>query len=293
MPELPEVETVRRGLQPVMEGQTFTRVEQRRKDLRFPLPRNFGKRLEGQRLIRLDRRAKYLVGHLDSGEVLAMHLGMSGRFSILQGGAAAPPGAFVHETGGDQKHDHIVFHMSGGATVTYNDPRRFGFMDLIEGAAFASHKLFRDIGIEPLGGELTPAFLARAARDKKTDLKAFLLDQRIVCGLGNIYVCEALYRARLSPLKGAKSLATTSGKPTELAVRLVPEITAVLEAAIQAGGSTLRDYRAADGALGYFQNAFQVYGREGEACERSGCAGVIKRRVQSGRSTFYCAKCQR
>jgi formamidopyrimidine-DNA glycosylase len=293
VPELPEVETVRRGLAPVMEGHVFARVEQRRKDLRFPLPARFKTRLEGRRLVRLDRRAKYLVGHLDNGEVLAMHLGMSGRFSILAACGGGEIGAFTYDTGADPKHDHIVFHMSSGAIVTYNDPRRFGFMDLIANADLATHKLFRAIGIEPLGDELTPAFLAQEAVAKKTDLKAFLLDQRIVCGLGNIYVCEALFRARLSPVKSARSLSFKSGKPTDKAERLVPEIRAVLEAAIQAGGSTLRDYRHADGALGYFQHAFQVYGRAGEACVRAGCDGIVKRRVQSGRSTFYCPSCQR
>ena len=295
MPELPEVETVRRGLEPVMAGRRLVRIEQRRPDLRFPLPERFAARLEGRTVRALGRRAKYLMAEIEGGETLAMHLGMTGRFTIaVPGGANGTMlGEFTHEAGGDPAHDHVVFHLEGGATVTYNDARRFGYMSLIPAAGMAEHPHFKGLGIEPLGAELTPEFLARAAEGRRSDLKAFLLDQRIVAGLGNIYVCEALWRARLNPARAAGVLARRGGKPTERAERLVPEIRAVLEAAIEAGGSTLRDYRHADGALGYFQHSFAVYGREGEPCPTPGCKAPIRRLVQSGRSTFYCAKCQR
>jgi formamidopyrimidine-DNA glycosylase len=295
MPELPEVETVRRGLEPVMAGRRLVRVEQRRPDLRFPFPDRFVARLEGQRIERLDRRAKYIVVYLQSGDVLTMHLGMSGRFTISQLGGpnARAIGAFEQEHGSDSKHDHVVFHTDGGAVVTYNDARRFGYMDIFAASQLAEHPYFRDIGIEPLGPELTPDFIATAARGKKTDLKAFLMDQRIICGLGNIYVCEALHRAGLSPLKPASRLATKSGKPTEAALRLIEEIKSVLEAAIVAGGSTLRDHQQVDGSLGYFQHRFKAYGRAGETCTANACHGTIERTVQSNRSTFYCRKCQR
>jgi formamidopyrimidine-DNA glycosylase len=294
MPELPEVETVRRGLQPVMEGHRFVRVDQRRADLRFPFPRDFVRRLEGRTVVALDRRAKYLVGTLDDGTKLAMHLGMSGRFTIAQAGGAngVQLGEFAYDHGADPKHDHVVFTLSGGATVTYNDARRFGFMDLIPAEAFATHALFKGLGVEPLGPDLTPDYLARAARGRKTDLKAFLMDQRIISGLGNIYVCEALYRARLKPTARAGRLVTRSGKPKPVIDRLIDSIRGVLEEAIVAGGSTLRDYKQTDGSLGYFQKTFDVYGREGEACHTPRCAGTIHRRVQANRSTFYCKTCQ-
>ncbi len=295
MPELPEVETVRRGLVPVMQGRRFERVEQRRKDLRFPFPDNFSKRLEGRRLVSLERRAKYLVAHIEGGETLAMHLGMSGRFTIseLGGANARQLGEFAQDAGSHDKHDHVVFHMSGGATVTYNDARRFGYMIMIEPGALATHELFADLGIEPLNGALTADFIASRAHGRKTHLKAFLLDQRIIAGLGNIYVSEALWRAELSPLTRSNRLTDRSGKPRPGADRLVPAIISVLKEAIGAGGSTLRDYKNAEGGLGYFQHAFDVYGRAGEKCRRMGCVGVIKRKVQAGRSTFYCPTCQR
>jgi formamidopyrimidine-DNA glycosylase len=295
MPELPEVETVRRGLEPVMTGRRFERVEQRRADLRFPFPENFAKRLEGRRVERLERRAKYLMAMIEGGDVLAMHLGMSGRFTISQtGGVNAQPLAdFTYDRGHDGKHDHVVFAMSGGATVTYNDARRFGYMTLTRADQLDQHPHFAGLGIEPLGGQLTAQFLADAAHEKKADLKAFLMDQRIIAGLGNIYVCEALFRAGLSPLKPACVLSDRRGRPKSGAADLVPAITSVLEAAIEAGGSTLRDYKQADGSLGYFQHRFAVYGRAGEACVRTGCGGTIVRRVQANRSTFYCPKCQR
>jgi formamidopyrimidine-DNA glycosylase len=294
MPELPEVETVRRGLAPVMEGHRFARVEQRRPDLRFPFPERFAERLQGRRLERLERRAKYLMAHIEGGEILAMHLGMTGRFTIADPRTAPTQlGEFTHEAGHDPTHDHVVFVMENGATVTYNDARRFGYMTLLSQAELPTHPHFKNIGIEPLGPDLDADYLARMAAGRKTDLKAFLLDQRVIAGLGNIYVCEALFRAGLSPSRSASALARKNGRPTGRAIRLIPEIKAVLEAAIQAGGSTLRDYRHADGALGYFQHSFAAYGREGESCTRPDCSGTIRRIVQAGRSTFYCPSCQR
>lgn len=294
MPELPEVETVRRGLEPVLAGQTLARVEQRRPDLRFPFSERFAERLTGRRIVTLDRRAKYLLARLDSDDVLVMHLGMSGRFSIRKPAeGASRPGAFVHGGGHDEKHDHVVFHVGSGATVTYNDPRRFGFMLLLPGAELEQHSLMRGLGVEPLGNGLNAAYLAARCQGKKTSLKAVLLDQRVIAGLGNIYVCEALFRAGLSPRRAASALATKSGAPTRRCERLVPAIHAVLQDAIRAGGSSLRDYHAPDGDLGYFQHAFAVYAREGLECLRPGCGGTVRRLVQSGRSTFYCPQCQR
>ncbi|MBS0242521.1 MAG: bifunctional DNA-formamidopyrimidine glycosylase/DNA-(apurinic or apyrimidinic site) lyase [Proteobacteria bacterium] len=295
MPELPEVETVRRGLAPVLAGAVIRRVTQRRPDLRFPLPERFAARLEGRRIDRLERRAKYILAHLSSGEVLTIHLGMTGRFTIsVPGGANGRQlGEFTYDAGADPTHDHVVIETEAGATVTYNDARRFGYMSLIASSDIAGHPHFRDLGVEPLGAELTPEYLAGVATGRKTDLKAFLMDQRIVAGLGNIYVCEALYRAQLSPKRRTATLVGRGAKRLDRATLLVAAIRDVLEAAIEAGGSTLRDYRQADGALGYFQHSFQAYGREGEACATPGCPGTIKRIVQAGRSTFWCPGCQR
>jgi formamidopyrimidine-DNA glycosylase len=294
MPELPEVETVRRGLEPVLVDVRFERVEQRRPNLRFPFPERFVERLTGQRILSLSRRAKYLLATLESGEVLIMHLGMSGRFIIQRPEANAQrPGEFLHEAGSMSKHDHVVFVMSNGATIIYNDARRFGFMLLADADALGEHKLIRNLGVEPLKDDLSPEYLAARCAGKKTSLKAVLLDQRIVAGLGNIYVCEALYRAGLSPNRAASALALASGAPTKRAARLVPEIKSVLEDAIAAGGSTLKDYHAPEGDLGYFQHSFAVYGREGLECARADCEGTIRRIVQGGRSTFYCPQCQR
>ncbi len=294
MPELPEVETVRRGLEPVLVDARFERVEQRRPHLRFPFPERFVERLTGQRILSLSRRAKYLLATLESGEVLIMHLGMSGRFIIQRPEANAQrPGEFLHEAGSMSKHDHVVFAMSNGATIIYNDARRFGFMLLANADALGEHKLIRNLGVEPLKDDLSPEYLAARCAGKKTSLKAVLLDQRIVAGLGNIYVCEALYRAGLSPNRAASALALASGAPTKRAARLVPEIKSVLEDAIAAGGSTLKDYHAPEGDLGYFQHSFAVYGREGLECARADCEGTIRRIVQGGRSTFYCPQCQR
>jgi formamidopyrimidine-DNA glycosylase len=296
MPELPEVETVRRGLEPVLVGHTLSRVEQRRADLRFPLPDQFAARLKGRKIRSLERRAKYLIAHLSGGEVLLMHLGMTGRFTIhwppgTKGHASGKPGSLALETESAARHDHVVFHTDQGATVTYNDPRRFGYMLLLSEKELAEHPLMHGLGVEPLGPELTPEYLAARARGRAVDLKAFLSDQRIIAGLGNIYVCEALFRARLSPKRKAATLATKGGRPTERARGLVAAIGGVLKDAIAAGGSSLRDYRHADGTLGEFQHAFAVYDREGEPCP--GCRGKVKRIVQGGRSTFYCPRCQR
>jgi formamidopyrimidine-DNA glycosylase len=294
MPELPEVETVRRGLLPVLEGKRIAKLDQNRKDLRFPLPADFAARVRGRKIERLERRAKYLLAHLSGGDVLLLHLGMTGRFTVhAPSSGPARVGKHVHEAGADRKHDHVVFHMEQGATVTYNDARRFGFMLLIPEAELQEHPLMHGLGVEPLSADLSPECLARRAAGKKVDLKAFLSDQRTVAGLGNIYVCEALFRAGLSPLRQAATIATRSGRPTERAEKLVAAIRAVLKDAIAAGGSSLRDYRRADGAFGEFQHTFAVYGREGKPCGGEGCRGTVKRIVQSGRSTFYCPKCQR
>jgi len=288
MPELPEVETVRRGLAPAMEGARFTHVEARRRDLRWPLPKDFAKRLQGQTVEGLGRRAKYLLADLSSGDVLLMHLGMSGSFRV---GKDAKPGVYYHERSKSTAHDHVVFHMSNGATVTFNDPRRFGSMKLVARAKLESEPLLRSIGPEPLGNEFDAVMLANSCAGKKTSLKAALSDQKIVAGLGNIYVCEALFRARLSPKRRASTIADRNGKPNERAGALVEAIKAVLKDAIAAGGSSLRDHRRADGSLGDFQHNFQVYDREGELCP--GCKGKVKRIVQTGRSTFYCPSCQK
>lgn len=293
MPELPEVETVRRGLQPVMEGARFERVEARRGDLRWPLPKDFVKRLEGQTVTGLGRRAKYILADLSSGEVLLMHLGMSGSFRVALAGAEKTPGDFQHERSKAAAHDHIVFHMSNGGVATFNDPRRFGCMKLVARGALEQEPLLRMLGPEPLGNVFDAAMLAHACAGKKTSLKAALLDQRVVAGLGNIYVCEALHRSHLSPKRKASTIANRKGGPNERAIALVDAIRAVLGDAITAGGSSLRDHRQTSGELGYFQHSFRVYDREGEPCRTPGCSGTIRRIVQSGRSTFYCPICQK
>jgi formamidopyrimidine-DNA glycosylase len=293
MPELPEVETVRLGLQPVMEGAVIDRAEARRPDLRTPFPARFARRLTGRRIVSLSRRAKYLLADLDDASVLVMHLGMSGSFRIEADGGVRIAGRTYHPRSALRAHDHVVFHMSSGATVVFNDPRRFGLMDLVPRSALATSKHFKAMGIEPLGNELDGAALARLFSGRTTSLKAALMDQRLIAGLGNIYVCEALWRARLSPIRAAGTLATRSGKPAAAAARLAQAIRDVLAAAIDAGGSSLRDHRRATGELGDFQHTFAVYDREGASCPRHGCRGIIRRTVQSGRSTFYCPVCQR
>jgi formamidopyrimidine-DNA glycosylase len=293
MPELPEVETVRRGLQPVMEGSKIVKAETRRKDLRFPFQKDFVARLEGQTVTGLGRRAKYLMADLASGDVLLMHLGMSGSFRVIKDADRKTPGKFHHPRGEDRAHDHVVFHMSSGAAVIFNDPRRFGYMKIIARKALDQEPLLKGLGPEPLGNEFDAAMLAHSCANKKTSLKAALLDQRVVAGLGNIYVCEVLYRSQLSPRRLAATLATKKGEPTDHAKRLVGAIHAVLNQAIKAGGSSLRDHRQTSGELGYFQHSFQVYDREGEKCQTAGCSGIVKRFTQNGRSTFWCPKCQK
>jgi formamidopyrimidine-DNA glycosylase len=293
MPELPEVETVRRGLQPVMEGARIVKAEARRGDLRRPLPKDFVKRLEGRTVTGLGRRAKYLLADLSSGEVLMMHLGMSGSFRVTQERGETTPGEFHHPRAEGRAHDHIVFHMSSGARIAFNDPRRFGLMLLVPRTELADHPLMKAIGPEPLGNAFDAAMLAAACRGKKTSLKAALSDQKVVAGLGNIYVCEALHRAHLSPKRQASTIATRAGAPTARAEVLVGAIKAVLQDAIKAGGSSLRDHRQTDGELGYFQHHFRVYDREGEPCVTPGCPGTVRRIVQTGRSTFYCPVCQK
>ena len=295
MPELPEVETVRRGLSSAMVGARFTRVSLRRPDLRFPFPEGFSRRLEGRTVTALERRAKYLTAHLDSGESLIMHLGMSGRFDVARpDGSNVSPGDFYLEGAlGIPKHDHVVMAMGNGATITYNDVRRFGFMDLAPTDTLAACRHFAGMGIEPLSTALTGAEIARLFRHRITPLKAALLDQRLIAGLGNIYVCEALHRAKLSPLAAAGSLAKPDGAPTRQAAALAKSIKTVLTEAVAAGGSTLRDYAQPDGAQGGFQHRFRVYDRLGLACATKGCTGHVARIVQAGRSTFYCETCQR
>ena len=293
MPELPEVETVRRGLAPAMEGARFDKVEAHRGDLRWPLPKDFAKRIEGTTVAGLGRRAKYLLADLSSGDVLVMHLGMSGSFRVARDGGEATPGRYHRERSKRVAHDHVVFHMSSGATVSFNDPRRFGSMKLVARRDLADEPLLRRLGPEPLGNAFDAAMLAAACQGKKTSLKAALLDQTVVAGLGNIYVCEALNRARLSPRRQASTLATRSGAPHVRTVLLVDAIKAVLNDAIEAGGSSLRDHRQTSGELGAFQHNFRVYDREGEKCPTPGCGGIVRRFTQNGRSTFHCRVCQK
>ena len=280
-----------------MEGARILRLELRRPDLRFPFAPGFSAALNGARITALGRRAKYLLIHLDTGMAVIAHLGMSGSFRIETEGTSTLPGIFHHDRSKDERHDHVVFHLERPdgtlLSVTYNDPRRFGFMLLTEEAALASHPSLANLGVEPTANALDGARLAAMMAGKAAPLKAALLDQSLVAGLGNIYVCEALWRARLSPERRASTLLTAKGKPTAGAGRLSEAIRAVIASAIAAGGSSLRDHRQADGSLGYFQHSFNVYGREGEPCPAQGCRHVIRRTVQSGRSTFYCPGCQR
>jgi len=276
-----------------MEGARFSKVEVHRGDLRWPLPRDFSKRLEGNTVTGLGRRAKYLLADLSSGDVLMMHLGMSGSFHVFDVRGRAEPGRYYRERAKHAAHDHIVFHMSSGAVVTFNDPRRFGSMKIVPRGGLDAEPLLKGLGPEPLGNAFDAAMLAWACRGKKTSLKAALLDQRIVAGLGNIYVCEALHRAGLSPKRMASTITTRSGAPNERAERLVESIKAVLRDAIKDGGSSLRDHKLTDGGLGMFQHNFRVYDREGERCRTPGCGGIVKRIVQNGRSTFFCPTCQK
>ncbi|MCB1337761.1 MAG: bifunctional DNA-formamidopyrimidine glycosylase/DNA-(apurinic or apyrimidinic site) lyase [Maritimibacter sp.] len=283
MPELPEVETVRAGLAPVMEGQVIARAELRRDGLRWPFPQGMAARLTGARVERLRRRSKYILADLATGETLLIHLGMSGRMQI----SGTTLGQFHHHHPSPERHDHVVFDIEGGARITFNDPRRFGAMDLFPKGEADTHKLLAQLGPEPLGNAFHEDYLVAALAGKKTPIKAALLDQRLVAGLGNIYVCEALHRAGINPKREAGRLSAAR------VAALVPVIRDVLAEAIAAGGSSLRDYRQASGELGYFQHTFRVYDREGAACATPGCGGIVRRIVQSGRSSFYCPRCQR
>lgn len=283
MPELPEVETVRRGLAPVMEGRRIVAAEVNRPDLRWPLPDRMAERLTGAGVLRLRRRSKYILADLSTDETLIIHLGMSGRMLV----SGAPQAGFHHDLPTPQKHDHVVLHIEGGATVTFNDARRFGMMDLAPTEGVEHHRLLAGIGPEPLGNAFDETYLTAGLAGRKSPIKTALLDQGLVAGLGNIYVCEALWHAGISPLRpGGRISAARAGS-------LVPIIRQTLDEAIAAGGSSLRDHRQADGSLGYFQHSFRVYGREGEPCRRDGCGGTVRRVLQSGRSTFYCPSCQR
>jgi formamidopyrimidine-DNA glycosylase len=293
MPELPEVETVRRGLAPVMEGACFVEVALNRADLRWPFPKDFAKRLTGQTVTGLGRRAKYLLVDLSSGDVLVMHLGMSGSFRVVHGDKQDVPGRYHHDRSKRAAHDHVVFRLSNGAIIAFNDPRRFGFMKLVPRSALEEQPFIKALGPEPLGNAFDAAALAKACAGKTTSLKAALSDQRVVAGLGNIYVCEALHRARLSPKRKASTIAARSGAANERAAALADAIKAVLHDAIKAGGSSLRDHRRTDGELGLFQHSFRVYDREGEPCPTPGCTGTVRRIVQGARSTFYCPVCQK
>lgn len=283
MPELPEVETVRRGLQPVMTGARIEKAEVRRPDLRWPFPENMEKRLTGATVKALRRRSKYILADLSTEETLIIHLGMSGRILI----SGDPQAQFQHQHAAAEKHDHVVFHLDNKARITFNDPRRFGAMDLAPTESTDQHKLLVNLGPEPLGNALNETYLANALEGRETPIKSALLDQKVVAGLGNIYVCEVLYRAGISPSRSAARIS----QPRIAA--LVPHIRDVLREAIAAGGSSLRDYRQTDGDLGYFQHTFAVYDREDQPCHKADCDGAIKRIVQSGRSSFYCPKCQR
>ncbi|MEM6556035.1 MAG: bifunctional DNA-formamidopyrimidine glycosylase/DNA-(apurinic or apyrimidinic site) lyase [Pseudomonadota bacterium] len=281
MPELPEVETVRRGLTPAMQGKIIERLDVNRPDLRFPFPDGFKARVEGASITHMGRRAKFLVTELSTGEALIMHLGMSGRFTVDE----APAADFHIDPGTNPAHDHVVFHMQDGATVTYNDPRRFGFMELWPVKDLDAYPRIEHLGPEPLSNHFNAAYLDEQLRGKNTPIKSALLDQAIIAGLGNIYVCEALFRAGISPRRKASSVV---GKRS---ARLAPAINEVIAEAIEAGGSSISDFASASGELGYFQKHFAVYDREGEPCDT--CPSPLKRIVQSGRSTFFCSKCQR
>ncbi|MCP5089235.1 MAG: bifunctional DNA-formamidopyrimidine glycosylase/DNA-(apurinic or apyrimidinic site) lyase [Rhodobacteraceae bacterium] len=289
MPELPEVETVKRGLEPVMLGRVIARADIRRPDLRRPFPEQMGERLKGARVEGMRRRSKYILVDLSSAETLLIHLGMTGRMLIAPPteGCRQATGEFHHNHPAPEKHDHVVLDMEDGTRITFNDARRFGVMDLTPTNQVDQHKLLQALGPEPLGNAFDEPYLVAKLKGKNTPVKSALLDQRIVAGLGNIYVCEALYRAGISPLAKAGKLSS------KRASALVPVIRKVLAEAIESGGSSLKDYRQTDGELGYFQHSFSTYGREGETCNTPNCTGIIHRIVQSGRSSFYCPRCQR
>ena len=271
-------------------------VETRRPDLRFPLPENLAAKLSGRTISALGRRAKYLTIATDGGPVLICHLGMSGSFRIEIGAEGSTPGGFHHERSRNGAHDHVVFHLASPrgeqSRVVFNDPRRFGFMLLFDGIV-GQHPMLAGLGVEPTGNALDGRLLGEMMHGRKAPLKAALLDQRLIAGLGNIYVAEALWRAGLSPRRAAGTIAPSSGKTGVRAERLATAIREVIADAVEAGGSSLRDYAHADGSLGMFQHSFAVYDREGETCRKPACGGIIHRIVQSGRSTFYCPSCQR
>lgn len=295
MPELPEVETVRRGLEPVMHNATIVNADQNRPDLRFPFSDNFVERIKNSKIIDIKRRSKYLVFVLDNELTIVSHLGMSGSFRITEDTIAQQPGHFTHEKSKDGKHDHFIFYLekNGHAfKVIYNDPRRFGFMLLVPRHELDEHPYFKDLGPEPTGNGVSPEYLAQKLKTKNAPMKSVLLDQRIIAGLGNIYVCEALWRARVSPERKAATLVTKSGKPTAKLSALTTHIHDVIGEAILAGGSTLNDHIQTDGKMGYFQHRFNAYGREGENCQHQNCKSSIARIIQSGRSSFYCPTCQ-
>ncbi len=296
MPELPEVETVRRGLQPVLEGARIERVETRRLNLRYPFPECFSERLAGRHITALGRRAKYLTADIEDGPLLICHLGMSGSFRIEAKADSVTSGTLYHEGFKSKTHDHVVFHIEDAkgapARVVFNDPRRFGFMLLAERSG-TEHPMLASLGVEPTGNNLDGELLSKLFRDKKASLKATLLDQRLIAGLGNIYVCEALWRSGLGPKRAAGSISGPGNSARAKAELLAISIRDVIADAIAAGGSSLRDYIHTDGSLGYFQHSLSVYDREGKPCAHSSCAGHIDRIVQSGRSTFYCCQCQR
>ncbi len=297
MPELPEVETVRRGLEPVMVGQTIVRLELRRANLRFPFPDFFADNITLSKINALERRAKYLLmsvhnHHQNKEYCVIMHLGMSGRFRVEHAEDVLLETAFHHPQPIFGKHDHVIFHLSNGARIIYNDTRRFGFMDCVTSNAREANVHIKHLGIEPLSNVMNAHTLARLCVGRSTSLKAALLDQRLIAGLGNIYVCEALFRAQLSPTDPASMLADAQGEPTSAAIKLAPIIIDVLNEALAAGGSTLRDFSHADGDMGYFQHAFKVYDREEQQCVAPQCKGVIARFTQNGRSTYYCPSCQ-
>lgn len=275
-----------------MEQAVIEKVMVRRPDLRKPFPPRFRSRLTGRRIVSLSRRAKYLLADLDDRNVLVMHLGMSGSFRIERGDETTVPASTYYPHSPLKAHDHVVFDLSSGARVIFNDPRRFGLMDLVPRDGLETSPMFAKLGIEPLGNAMDGTYIAGVAKDRIVPLKALLLDQSKIAGIGNIYACEALWRARLSPMLAAKALVTARGKATRKAENLVEAIQTVLNEAIAAGGSSLRDHRRTDGELGMFQHSFAVYDREGEPCGRHNCRGIVKRVVQSGRSTFYCPVCQ-
>jgi formamidopyrimidine-DNA glycosylase len=292
MPELPEVETVRRGLSPAMEGTKLKRLQLNRADLRFPFPENLAVAVEGRQIVSLGRRAKYLLIDLEDDLTIIAHLGMSGSFRVEE----ETLGTFHHPRSKDEKHDHVVFHLERGADtlkVIYNDPRRFGFLHLMKRSELDLYPAFAQLGPEPTGNALDADYLGKRFSGKAQPLKSTLLDQTVIAGLGNIYVCEALWRAHLSPKRAAGSIVTPTGRPKKELVLLTEAIRAVISDAIAAGGSSLRDHIQTDGSLGYFQHSFSVYDQEDKPCRTLGCDGTIARITQAGRSTFYCPRCQK